>query len=98
MTDDDRIFLEKNRAYMGATLKGEVAAGLLEALTYVPVCAACPAARWYKVTEKAGAGRVECFCVEFRGTMYSVKQEAVTACDARADAIDRLTPTKPSPG
>ena len=87
MTDDDRALLDNNKRLLGPTLIG--APALLEAMKRVPVCAVCPSARWYRLAEKAGAERLECFCVEFHGVMYGIKAEPVMACDARADALDR---------
>ena len=87
MTDDDRDLLKGNKRFLGPTLIA--AQALLDAMKRVPVCAVCPAARWYRIVDKTGAERLECFCTEFRGVMYGIKAEAVTSCDARADALER---------
>ncbi|MGY4396697.1 hypothetical protein ACVWZA_001882 [Sphingomonas sp. UYAg733] len=96
MTDDDRALLENNKSLLGPTLIG--APALLEAMTRVPVCAVCPSARWYRLADKTGAERLECFCVEFHGVMYGIKAEAVMACDARIDALDRPSASNDTPG
>lgn len=49
----------------------------------LPLCADCPAAWWYQA-----AGNLECFCTKFRSVMFDHRANAVTACDARAEAID----------
>ena len=55
----------------------------------LPLCVVCPSAQWYGIEDENGAKRLEAFCTEFRGTMYDHRQRAVTACDARTDAIAR---------
>lgn len=47
-----------------------------------PLCVNCPAAWWYQAGNQA-----TCFCTQFRGNAYSAIHPAVTACDAREDAI-----------
>ncbi|MDX5983689.1 hypothetical protein [Sphingomonas echinoides] len=96
MTADDRDLLEQNQHLQGPTLLG--APILLGAMKRIPVCAVCPSARWYRIADKAGAERLECFCTEFRGVMYGVKEEAVMSCDARTDALDRRQPDGASAG
>lgn len=95
MTDEDDQMLENESALMGATLLLERSRpstdSLLNKMERVPVCAVCPAARWYKLDDD----KLECFCVEYRGTMYDAyKKVAVTTCDARADALKRLAPAR----
>lgn len=86
MTDEDDLFLRKWAAEIGPTVDG--ARNLLEEMNPLPVCAACSAARWYKVENKKRESALECFCTEYRGTMYNGVR-SVTACDAREDAIER---------
>lgn len=90
MTDADDQMLEREATLLGPTLQEERSrpstASLLEKLERVPVCAVCPAARWYKLDDD----KLECFCTEYRGVMYDDRRKvAVTACDARADALER---------
>jgi hypothetical protein len=86
MTDKDDLFLRKWAAEIGPTVDG--ARNLLEVMKPLPVCAACSAARWYKVENKNGKTELECFCTEYRGVMYNGLR-SVTACDAREDVIER---------
>lgn len=60
---------------------------LLEAMIPRPICTACPAAQWYELQGSTGEQALECFCTKFRAVMYSERSRAVTACDAREDAI-----------
>lgn len=52
-----------------------------------PLCAECPSAWWYKID-----GRFECYCTTFHGVMFGRTNPAVTACDAREEAIKSLPP------
>ena len=94
MNEDDRRFLRDWDDHIGSTLRENY--DLLKGLDRVPVCTACPMAQWYKLESappKPGAEQklptLECFCTAFRGVMYGAGRQAVTACDARADALKK---------
>lgn len=81
MTDKDASMLKINEAYLGPTLLN--ARALLEKMDIVPLCAVCPAAKWYQIAND----RLNCYCSQFHGVMYNDPKKAVTLCDGRADAI-----------
>ena len=81
MTENDEIMLERNAAHIGPTLQN--ARALVEKMVRVPLCAACPAAQWYKYSDD----QLHCFCTQFRGVMYNHTRAAITECDGHADAI-----------
>lgn len=68
--------------HRGPTLASDPNANLGEPK---PLCAECPAGWWYKV-----GNRLECFCTQFRSVMFGPRNPAVTACDAREEAIREL--------
>ena len=87
MTEDDRRLLVNAAAYIGPVVNA--GRPLLEPMQPMPLCVVCPSARWYHVENDKGEKRLEAFCTEFRGVMYDQHRRAVTACDARTDAIAR---------
>lgn len=106
MTDDDMDRLDAERTWLGPTL--QQAFDLLKALPRMPDCAICPSAQWYvlevppdKTPTNAPAAEpeqhLECFCTAFRAVMFKPGMRAVTACDARIDAIAEAAPTTASP-
>lgn len=101
MTDDDRRFLSSFDDQLTPTLKENF--GLTKMLAPLPVCVACPMAQWYKLESsppKQGAEQkpptLECFCTAFRGVMYAEGRRAVTACDARVDALKSNNDREPN--
>lgn len=97
VTKDDQQFLRDWDDLLTPTLKGDY--DLVEALPRVPVCVACPMAQWYKLEPtppKPDADKkpptLECFCTAYRGVMYDGRR-VVTACDARTDALMKLSET-----
>jgi len=87
MNDDGSRFLRDWDDQIGPTLRENY--DLLKGWDSVPVCAACPMAQWYKLESDQGVATFECFCTAFRGVMYGAGRRAVTACDARADALKK---------
>jgi hypothetical protein len=92
MNEDDRRLLRDWGDQLTPTLKSNY--DLVEALDRVPICVACPMAQWYRLEKvppkpdaPAPTATLECFCTAFRGVMYDGRR-AVTACDARRDALD----------
>ena len=75
--------------HRGPTLRSEPTADIG---TPPPLCAECPSAQWYKV-----ANRFECYCTQFHGVMFGLRNPAVTACDAREEVIRGL-PKPSTPG
>ena len=92
MTDNDRITLAENKALIGPTLKANLK--LIEEMKRVPLCAICPAAQWYSIETGEGIPSLEAYCTTFRGVMYEPRRRIVTACDGRADAVDRQAPQR----
>lgn len=86
MIEEDARFLHTWVDEVGPTLRG--ARDLLEKMTRVPACAACPAARWYRLENQNGLATLECFCTEFRGVMFDGRR-VITHCDGREDALHR---------
>lgn len=99
MNDEDRRLLRDWGDHLSPTLDENY--NLVEALDRVPVCVACPMAQWYKLEmapPKPGMdtkpavepkpATLECFCTAYRGVMYNGGR-AVTACDARQDALNK---------
>lgn len=80
MPDDAPKAVLKIGLYTGPTLRADPAADLGAT---IPICVDCPAAWWHKRD-----GKYECFCTQFRSIMFGRREPAVTACDARADAIE----------
>lgn len=81
MTEADEIMLKNNAASMGPTLLD--ARALLEKMERVPLCAVCPAGRWYRYADD----QLHCFCTKFQGAMYNHSKYPITACDAYDDAV-----------
>lgn len=90
MTEADKILLVEQAAWIGPVV--EASRALLETMRPMPLCVVCPSAQWYRIEDEKGEKRVEAFCTEFRGVMYDHRRRAVTACDARTDAIEREEP------
>lgn len=95
MDKENKRILRDWDDHLTQTLKDNYA--LVEALPRVPVCVACPMAQWYKLEaappskpdEKHRPPTLECFCTAYRCVMYNGAR-AVTACDARKDALQAL--------
>lgn len=87
MTEAERALLIEQATWIGPVV--DESRTLLETMRPLPLCVVCPAAQWYRIEDEKGAKRLEAYCTEFRGTMYDHRQRAVTACDARDDAIAR---------
>ena len=88
MTVQNQNLLDKESAYIGPVIAASRA--LIEAMQPMPLCAACPAAQWYRTEDSKGAVYLAAFCTTFRAVMYDKNQYAVTTCDGRADAIGDL--------
>lgn len=86
MTEEDREMLKAGYRFIGPVLRGAVT--LLEAMARVPVCAACPAAQWYRF----GEDQLECHCSEFRSIMYATGGKPVIDCDTRRYLISGELP------
>lgn len=86
MTHEDREMLETGYHHIGPVLRS--ALPLLKDMPRVPVCAACPAAQWYKF----GDNLLECHCTEFRSVMYERGSKVVIDCDSRRYLISGEPP------
>lgn len=74
-----RSFWKKNPEKLGSTLRSEKAD-----IALLPLCAVCPSARWYKVSDK-----LKLYCREFHMEMPpAVDGKGVTMCDGYIFAIN----------
>lgn len=86
MTDKERELLAKNAAHLSPVVDG--ARDLLDKMVPMPTCVVCPWAQWYRVEDDKLDAHLEAHCTAFHGIVYDRKKRAVTACDARTDAVE----------
>lgn len=86
MTQEDLKEAARQQTLLSPALKASL--DLVARIERLPVCIVCPAARWYKVEGKEGAGALECFCTQFRSLMFEPPRRVVTVCDGYTDAAD----------